>query len=102
MRFCWHAVYPIRCSSPRRLWEEPFRRSPVPVFRGCAYGHQIAGQGGSRGPDLATVADRQTRDGMTIRILNGGANMTALAANLTSQQLDAVVAFLETRKASRP
>ena len=66
--------------------------------RGCEYCHTIAGNGGLRGPDLTNVADRLTSDQMTIRILNGGTNMPAFAANLTPQETKDLVAFLDTRK----
>jgi mono/diheme cytochrome c family protein len=35
---------------------------------------------------------------MILRISNGGVNMPAYAANLTPADLDALVAFLQTRK----
>jgi mono/diheme cytochrome c family protein len=37
---------------------------------------------------------------MILRIANGGMNMPAYAANLTPGQMDALVAFLQTRKIS--
>lgn len=50
------------------------------------------------GGSLDRLGDRLTRQQMTIRILNGGNNMPAFAAILTPQEVDSLVAFLETRK----
>jgi len=35
---------------------------------------------------------------MVIRIVNGGTNMTAFGSSLNPQELDALVAFLQSRK----
>jgi mono/diheme cytochrome c family protein len=39
---------------------------------------------------------------MILRIANGAVNMPAYAANLTPAQMDALVAFLQTRKMQLP
>jgi ubiquinol-cytochrome c reductase cytochrome b subunit len=77
-----------------------------PVFRGaqlfhdkaCLNCHLIQGYGGRRGPDLTHIADKLTHDNMVIRIVNGGNNMPAFGSSLKPQELDALVAFLESRK----
>ena len=66
--------------------------------RGCEYCHAIDGQGGKRGPDLTTVADRLDDQQITLRILNGGYNMPSFASSLKPDDLKALVAFLNTRK----
>jgi ubiquinol-cytochrome c reductase cytochrome b subunit len=58
----------------------------------------IQGQGGRRGPDLTYVGDKLTRDNIVIRIVNGGGNMPAFGNSLKPQELDALVAFMESRK----
>jgi Cytochrome c. len=60
--------------------------------------HLIQGFGGRRGPDLTYIADKLTRDNLVIRIVNGGGNMPAFSSSLKPQEVDALVAFLETRK----
>jgi ubiquinol-cytochrome c reductase cytochrome b subunit len=66
--------------------------------KGCEYCHMVDGYGGRRGPDLSEVGDRLTSDEMTVRILNGGTNMPAFASILTPEQINALVAFLKSRR----
>jgi ubiquinol-cytochrome c reductase cytochrome b subunit len=66
--------------------------------KGCQACHTVEGQGGNRGPDLTNVGNRLNQDEITIRILNGGGNMPAYGGNLTPQELNAIITFLESRK----
>ena len=65
--------------------------------KGCQYCHAVNGQGGERGPDLTNVTSRLPRDQITLRILNGGGNMPAYGSNLTPDELNAIIAFLNSR-----
>jgi ubiquinol-cytochrome c reductase cytochrome b subunit len=66
--------------------------------KGCEFCHAIDGFGGKRGPELTEVGGRMAADAIATRITNGGPNMPAYARTLTPQQVDALVAFLGTRK----
>jgi len=88
------------------LSEKVIGATSGPVFQGaqlfhdkaCLNCHLIQGYGGRRGPDLTHIADKLTHDNMVIRIVNGGNNMPAFGSSLKPQELDALVAFLESRK----
>lgn len=66
--------------------------------KGCLNCHLIQRYGGRRGPDLTYIGDKLSHDNLVIRIVNGGNNMPAFGSSLKPHDLDALVAFLETRK----
>jgi ubiquinol-cytochrome c reductase cytochrome b subunit len=66
--------------------------------KGCEFCHEVEGFGGHRGPNLSDAGDRLTHADIVIRILNGGHNMPAFAGALKPADLDALVAFLQSRK----
>ena len=66
--------------------------------RGCLNCHMVKGWGGRRGPDLTYIGDELTQDNMVIRIVNGGTNMPAFGNTLKPAEIDALVAFLSSRK----
>ena len=64
---------------------------------GCLYCHAFADQGGQRGPSLTNVGDRLTREQITISILNGRRNMPAYGNTLTPDEVEDLIAFLQSR-----
>ena len=69
--------------------------------RGCLNCHLVKGYGGRRGPDLTYIGDELTQDNMVIRIVNGGVNMPAFGNMLKPAEIDALVAFLSSRRRPR-
>jgi ubiquinol-cytochrome c reductase cytochrome b subunit len=66
--------------------------------KGCEYCHLVDGQGGIRGPDLSDVGSRLTSDQIITRIYSGATNMPSYVNTLSTSELRALVAFLETRR----
>ncbi len=69
--------------------------------KGCLNCHLIESYGGRRGPPLTDIGNKLSSAQIILRISNGGVNMPAYAANLTPAEMDALVAFLASRKAQR-
>jgi ubiquinol-cytochrome c reductase cytochrome b subunit len=70
--------------------------------KACLNCHLIEGHGGRRGPELTRVAGKLAKNDMTIRIVNGGVNMPAFGSMLKPEEIDDIVAFLQTRTTRRP
>lgn len=60
----------------------------------CRNCHAIDGVGGHRGPDLADVGTRLTKDQLIRQIIQGGGNMPAYGAKLAPYEVDALVAYM--------
>ncbi len=65
--------------------------------KGCEYCHTVDGYGGRRGPNLSTIGSQRDTAQLTVRILHGGINMPAFGSILTPQEVQNLVAFLESR-----
>jgi ubiquinol-cytochrome c reductase cytochrome b subunit len=60
----------------------------------CRNCHAIDGEGGQRGPDLADVGTRLTKDQLIRQIIQGGGNMPAYGNKLSPYEVDALVAYM--------
>jgi ubiquinol-cytochrome c reductase cytochrome b subunit len=60
----------------------------------CRNCHAIDGVGGHRGPDLADVGMRLTRDQLIRQVIQGGGNMPAYGKNLSPYEVEALVAYM--------
>jgi ubiquinol-cytochrome c reductase cytochrome b subunit len=65
--------------------------------KGCEFCHLVSGYGGIRGPDLSDAGDRMTRAEMITRIYSGAANMPSYSNNLKPDELNTLLAFLQSR-----
>ena len=109
-------IGPLNLVGLKAPWSPDFNAQPLPASvigatsgavyqgaqlfyqKGCEYCHAISGLGGHRGPDLTDVGNLLTVNDMKIRILNGGGLMPSFANNLTPDEVNALIAFLQTRK----
>ena len=66
--------------------------------KGCEYCHLIESYGGQRGPNLTNVGNRLSTEQLTVRILNGGNGMPAYGNNMKPEEMQALLAFLQTRR----
>ncbi len=62
----------------------------------CRNCHAIDGAGGHRGPDLADVGRRMTKDQLVRQVIQGGGNMPAYGDNLSPYEVEAVVSYMAT------
>jgi ubiquinol-cytochrome c reductase cytochrome b subunit len=62
----------------------------------CRNCHAIDGVGGTRGPDLAAVGTRLTRDQLIRQVIQGGGNMPAYGKNLSPAEVEALVSYMVT------
>jgi len=60
----------------------------------CRNCHAIEGMGGERGPDLADVGSRLTRDQLVRQVVQGGGNMPAYGKNLSPYEVEALVSYM--------
>lgn len=77
----------------------PLRLTGAAVFqyKNCRNCHALEGRGGKRGPDLAGVGARLTRDQLIDQISNGtpgGGNMPAYGKQVSPHEMTAIVEFL--------
>ena len=70
--------------------------------QGCQYCHTVAGQGGTRGPELTHVRSRLTDAEIRHRILVSPEGMPSYAGKLTETQLQDLLAFLDHLDQAQP
>ncbi len=63
-------------------------------YKQCRNCHAIAGVGGMRGPDLADVGTRLTKDQLIRQVIQGGGNMPAYGKNLSAYEVEALVSYM--------
>ena len=88
----------LKKRSPRQL-----QGAAVLQVKQCRNCHALEGVGGQRGPDLSGVGERMTRDQLIDQISNGtpgGGNMPAFRKEMTPAEMDTLVDFLTTLRAS--
>jgi ubiquinol-cytochrome c reductase cytochrome b subunit len=114
--FIWTVIVVFWMAGERADWSPDFTARPLPATvvgdtagavvegarlfhdKGCEFCHAVAGFGGKRGPELTEIGARMAPEAIATRITNGGPNMPAYARTLTPREVDALVAFLSTRK----
>lgn len=102
MRSPWSPDFSAKPLPPEVVGESSgpiYDGSQLFYVKGCEFCHTIAGHGGQRGPNLSTIGDQLTEQEMIIRIMDGATNMPAYGGNITTGELDLLLAFLESRKA---
>jgi ubiquinol-cytochrome c reductase cytochrome b subunit len=111
---CWGVLTQLGTTTPWSPHMSAWSRDPLPVNRmhdaapvvrqgavvfqakQCRNCHSIGGAGGERGPALDNVATRLTIDQMRFKVVSGGGNMPAYGKNLSPEEVEALVSFLET------
>jgi ubiquinol-cytochrome c reductase cytochrome b subunit len=112
----WTVIVTFWVAGEQARWSPDFQAPPLPstvvrdttpavvrgarLFheRGCEFCHEVSGLGGDRGPDLTSVGSRMTADQIAGRITNGSPNMPAYGRTLNPEEVEALVAFLSTRR----
>jgi mono/diheme cytochrome c family protein len=87
---------PAAAATPITYGPTAFRES------GCSQCHQIRGVGGHKGPDLSGVGRRLKKDAIQKQIVQGGAAMPAFGDALPSEQIAALVKYLNHCRAKKP
>jgi len=87
---------PVVAAAPITEGPTAFRES------GCSQCHQIRGVGGHKGPDLSGVGRRLKKDAIQKQIVQGGAEMPAFGDALPSEQIAALVKYLDHCRAKKP
>ena len=65
---------------------------------GCTHCHGLEGIGGGQGPDLQLVRKRMNKAQIAMQIHNGGKSMPAYGEQLSSAQIDDLVAYLHAKR----
>ncbi len=97
--FAWSGV-PVPERIVEHLTPEELIGAAVFQNKTCRNCHAIDGLGGTRGPDLTTVADRLSNSELIRQVIQGGGNMPAYGQQLSPDEVTVLVSFLETLSAT--
>ena len=78
--------------------EAKARGAELFATRGCVHCHGAAGVGGDRGPDLQLVRKRLRAEKIAHQIHDGGGGMPAYGDQLSSPEIDDLVAYLRAKR----
>jgi mono/diheme cytochrome c family protein len=90
-------VHPVEAGSSAKA-----RGAELFATRGCAHCHGDHGIGGGIGPDLQNVRKRMNSHAMQLQIHDGGKGMPDYGDELSSAQIDDLIAYLRSKRKPVP
>jgi mono/diheme cytochrome c family protein len=90
-------IQPVEAGSSAKA-----RGAELFATRGCSHCHGDHGIGGGIGPDLKDVRKRMSKDAMRTQIHDGGKGMPDYGDELSSAQIDDLIAYLRSKRKPVP